>query len=70
MDIKSLLSSPHLTVRRCGLFTFYNSCGHSKCNHESCKNCYQANYHIRFKGSLRSRRLPNFIQYILRKRWD
>ena len=70
IDIKKLLSSPHITVRMYWVFIFHNRCGGSYCRHESCKNCYHTNYYIRFKNSTREYRLPNFIQKILRKMWD
>ena len=70
IDIKKLLKSPHITVRRCGVFLFHNICGYGNCRHESCKNCCHTNYHIHFRNSSREYHLPIFIQYILRKIWD
>lgn len=70
INIKKLLSSPHITVRRFAIFTFHNMCGHGNCRHESCKNCLHTNYYFSFNNSFREYRLPNFIQRILRKRWD
>ena len=70
INIKKLLSSPHITVRYFTIFRFHNMCGHGNCRHESCRNCCHTNYHFSFNNSLRKYRLPNFIQTILRKIWD
>lgn len=70
IDIKKLLSSPHITVRYYRPFIFHNICGRGNCRHETCKNCIYTNYHIHFKNSSREYRLPNFVQYILRRIWN
>jgi len=67
IDIKKLLSSPHITVRRYWIFTFHNKCGYGHCRHETCKNCCHTNYHIHVRNSSHEYRLPNWMQRILRK---
>ena len=70
IDIEKLLKSPHITLRKYGIFRFRNICGFDRCVHETCKNCPYTNYYIRLKNSNREYRLHNIIQKILRKVWD
>lgn len=70
IDIKKLLAGPHITIRFYGPLKFHNICGYGHCQETSCKNCPHTNYHVHFRNSVREYRLPNWIQKILRKRWE
>ena len=65
MNIKKLLNSPHITVRKIGIVKLYATCINNECIHD-CKKCSNMRYYI---TSNRGRHyyLPNFIQKFLRK---